>query len=73
MQEGLKGTSYEYLVYLLQSCPLCVNPCSADVNVTNKGTGWTPCHCAAFQGHGKVMLYLSQHKPDVTMEDLLGR
>lgn len=46
---------------------------SANVNVTNKGTGWTPCHCAAFQGHGKVLLQLMQHSPDVSIKDSLGR
>jgi len=31
---------------------------SADVNAVNKGTNWTALHCAAFQGHGPVVLSL---------------
>ena len=46
---------------------------SADVNVSNKGTGWTPCHCAAFQGHGKVLLHLSGARPDISLKDSAGR
>ncbi|XP_064397744.1 ankyrin repeat and SOCS box protein 3-like [Halichondria panicea] len=45
----------------------------ANINVSNSGTGWTPCHCAAFQGHGKVMLHLSQAKPDLSIQDTAGR
>ena len=43
------------------------------MNGTNKGTGWTPSHCAAFQGHGKALLYLVQYQPDVTIRDSMGR
>ena len=43
------------------------------MNGTNKGTGWTPCHCAAFQGHGKALLHLIQRQPDVTIRDSMGR
>lgn len=45
----------------------------ANVNVANRGTGWTAAHCAAFQGHGKVMLCLLNYKPDVTIADSMGR
>ncbi len=45
----------------------------ADVNVANRGTGWTAGHCAAFQGHGKVLLQLMRHTPDVTLTDSMGR
>lgn len=48
-------------------------PFSADVNCTNRGTGWTPCHCAAFQGHGKVLMCLMEEKPDLTAKDNAGR
>lgn len=48
-------------------------PFSANVNCTNKGTGWTPCHCAAFQGHGKVLMHLMEEKPDLTAKDNAGR
>lgn len=45
----------------------------ADINATNSGTGWTACHCAAFQGHGKVLMYLIQYQPDITIQDTMGR
>ncbi|XP_019628302.1 PREDICTED: ankycorbin-like [Branchiostoma belcheri] len=45
----------------------------AGINVCNSGTKWTALHCAAFQGHGKVILKLMQHKPDLQMKDAKGR
>jgi len=46
----------------------------ADVNVRNNGTKWTPLHCAAFQGHGKVLMQLIMfHNPDLYAEDTSGR
>ena len=45
----------------------------ADVNAANKGTGWTAAHCASFQGHGPVLLHLIQYKPNLMLEDSLGR
>lgn len=47
--------------------------CSVNVNATNRGTGWTACHCASFQGHGKVLMYLMQYQPDLNIEDSMGR
>lgn len=44
-----------------------------DVNSVNHGTKWTPLHCAAFQGHGPVIMRLFQHQPDITMADMRGR
>ncbi|XP_031564924.1 receptor-interacting serine/threonine-protein kinase 4-like [Actinia tenebrosa] len=41
----------------------------ADVNGCNKGTLWTPLHCAAFQGHGKVVMTIMEYKPDLTLTD----
>ena len=46
---------------------------SADLNATNKGTGWTPVHCAAFQGHGPVLLKLLNEAPDLSIKDNRGR
>ena len=46
---------------------------SVDINGTNRTTGWTALHCAAFQGHGKVLLYLTQHNPNLTLQDSMGR
>lgn len=46
---------------------------NADVNVRNNGTLWTPMHCAAFQGHGRVIMFLMENKPDLTLADSLGR
>jgi len=46
---------------------------SADINLANKGTLWTPLHSAAFQGHGKVIMKLMEHNPDLTMKDNQGR
>ncbi|XP_071476745.1 cyclin-dependent kinase inhibitor 2A-like [Diadema antillarum] len=45
----------------------------ADVNLSNGGTLWTPCHCAAFQGHGKVLMKLLEAKPNLTLKDNKGR
>lgn len=46
---------------------------NVDINGTNRTTGWTALHCAAFQGHGKVILYLTQHSPNLTLQDSMGR
>ncbi|KAH9503707.1 Dauer abnormal formation protein 25 [Bulinus truncatus] len=45
----------------------------ADVNNFNKGTLWTPLHCAAFQGHGKVIMTLLESKADLFQADAQGR
>ena len=45
----------------------------ADINASNKGTGWTPAHCAAFQGHGPVLLHLLSHDPDLRIVDSRNR
>ncbi|XP_041452784.1 ankyrin repeat domain-containing protein 49-like [Lytechinus variegatus] len=45
----------------------------ADVNLSNGGTLWTPCHCAAFQGHGKVLMKLLEAKPNLSLQDNRGR
>ncbi|XP_078582320.1 uncharacterized protein LOC144865453 [Branchiostoma floridae x Branchiostoma japonicum] len=45
----------------------------AEINACNSGTKWTALHCAAFQGHGKVIMKLMQHKPDMQMKDAKGR
>ncbi|PIK62286.1 hypothetical protein BSL78_00809 [Apostichopus japonicus] len=45
----------------------------ADINLTNSGTGWTACHCAAFQAHGKVLMKLMKYKPNLTIKDSQGR
>jgi len=45
----------------------------ANVNVANYGSKWTPMHCAAFQGHGKVIMYLMEHSPDLSLQDSQGR
>lgn len=47
--------------------------CSADINAQNSGSGWTGLHCAAFQGHGPVILVLMQYQPDLTLKDDQGR
>mmetsp|Transcript_31461 Transcript_31461/g.61355 ORF Transcript_31461/g.61355 Transcript_31461/m.61355 type:complete len:265 (+) Transcript_31461:14-808(+) len=47
--------------------------CKADVNVQNHGTKWTPLHCAAFQTHGKCIMLLLKHKPDIHKLDAQGR
>eukprot|EP00794_Sanderia_malayensis_P012894 gene12894-14222_t len=41
----------------------------ADVNGTNGGTNWTSCHCAAFQGHGKVLMTLMEFNPRLDIKD----
>ncbi|XP_063405232.1 serine/threonine-protein phosphatase 6 regulatory ankyrin repeat subunit B-like isoform X1 [Mytilus trossulus] len=45
----------------------------ANINLCNKGTQWTPLHCAAFQGHGKVIMKLMDHNPEMTLKDSQGR
>jgi len=46
----------------------------ADVNAANSGTHWTPLHCAAFQGHGPVIMKLVNFgEPDFTLKDHRGR
>lgn len=45
----------------------------ADVNLANRGTLLTPLHSAAYQGHGKVIMKLMEHNPDVTLKDNEGR
>ncbi|XP_015762625.1 PREDICTED: ankyrin repeat, SAM and basic leucine zipper domain-containing protein 1-like [Acropora digitifera] len=45
----------------------------ADINACNRGTNWTALHCATFQGHGKVIMTLMEHNPDLTIRDNLGR
>ena len=45
----------------------------ADVNGRNSGTKWTACHCAAFQGHGKVIMILLEYKANVQLQDEQGR
>ncbi|KAJ8314618.1 hypothetical protein KUTeg_006768 [Tegillarca granosa] len=51
----------------------CLLENGADVNASNKGTMWTPLHCAAFQGHGKVIMNIMEYKPDLTLKDNQGR
>ncbi|KAK7500175.1 hypothetical protein BaRGS_00008722 [Batillaria attramentaria] len=45
----------------------------ANINMSNTGTLWTPLHCAAFQGHGKVIMYLMEYSPDLYAKDSQGR
>eukprot|EP00112_Aurelia_sp_Birch-Aquarium-sp1_P004963 Seg1562.1 transcript_id=Seg1562.1/GoldUCD/mRNA.D3Y31 product="Ankyrin repeat domain-containing protein 50" protein_id=Seg1562.1/GoldUCD/D3Y31 len=45
----------------------------ADVNGRNSSTRWTACHCAAFQGHGKVIMRLLEFKPKLDLKDELDR
>lgn len=45
----------------------------ADVNITNNGTLWTALHCAAFQGHGKVVMELMEARPNLAVRDAEGR
>lgn len=45
----------------------------ADINACNCGTNWTALHCATFQGHGKVVMTLMDHNPDLTIRDNFGR
>ncbi|XP_071114505.1 ankyrin repeat domain-containing protein 49-like [Haliotis cracherodii] len=45
----------------------------ADVNLLNRGTLWTPLHCASFQAHGKVILKLMPYEPDLYTTDNQGR
>lgn len=47
--------------------------CRANINSTNNGTLWTPLHCAAFQGHGRVIMTLMEHQPDIHKVDSEGR
>lgn len=46
---------------------------SGEINGSHKGTKWTPLHCAAFQGHGKVVMTLMEYSPDLTLTDSKGR
>ena len=46
---------------------------SADINVQNTGTKWTPLHCAAFQGHGPVIMILMAQQPNLTLKDAKAR
>ncbi|KAK2162333.1 hypothetical protein LSH36_100g05037 [Paralvinella palmiformis] len=45
----------------------------ADINVQNTGTKWTPLHCAAFQGHGPVIMILMAQQPNLTLKDAKAR
>ncbi|XP_070581037.1 ankyrin repeat domain-containing protein 39-like [Ptychodera flava] len=45
----------------------------ADINRCNGGTGWTALHCAAFQGHGKVIMKLMEYNPKLDIRDAKGR
>ncbi|XP_005108004.1 delta-latroinsectotoxin-Lt1a [Aplysia californica] len=45
----------------------------ADINACNSGTLWTALHCAAFQGHGKVIMTLMDRQPDLYKVDTQGR
>jgi len=45
----------------------------ADVNAINKGTNWTALHCAAFQGHGPVVLSLLRARSNPKAVDNQGR
>ncbi|KAL8592773.1 hypothetical protein ACOMHN_045927 [Nucella lapillus] len=45
----------------------------ADINLSNRGTQWTPLHCASFQGHGKVIMYLMEYSPNLSAKDSQGR
>ncbi|XP_062510311.1 ankyrin repeat and SOCS box protein 3-like [Corticium candelabrum] len=45
----------------------------ADINGVNMTTLWTALHCAAFQGHGKVVLTLLEYKPNLALSDHQGR
>lgn len=50
-----------------------LNTFRADINACNRGTNWTALHCATFQGHGKVVMSLLNHNPDLSIRDNLGR
>ncbi|XP_065911914.1 ankyrin repeat domain-containing protein 39-like isoform X2 [Dysidea avara] len=45
----------------------------ANINCANVSTGMTPCHCAALQGHGRVLMTLLEHTPNLTAKDSQGR
>ena len=45
----------------------------ADINCANATTGMTPCHCAAIQGHGRVLMTLLEHSPNLVAKDSQGR
>lgn len=47
--------------------------CRANINAQNVGTCWTPLHCAAFQGHGPVILKLMNFHPDLNIKDSRNR
>ena len=44
-----------------------------DINCANATTGMTPCHCAAIQGHGRVLMTLLEHAPNLAAKDSQGR
>ena len=33
----------------------------------------TPCHCAALQGHGRILMTLLEHSPNLVAKDSQGR
>jgi len=43
------------------------------VDGQNRGNKWTAAHCAAFQGHGKVLMKLLECGPDMSLLDSKGR
>lgn len=45
----------------------------AEINVQNSGTLWTPLHAAAFQEHGKIVMYLLEKGVDPHIKDSEGR
>ncbi|PVD29230.1 hypothetical protein C0Q70_11827 [Pomacea canaliculata] len=46
---------------------------TAECNQCNRGTLWTPLHCATFQGHGKVIMHLLDYPVDMLAKDSQGR
>ena len=45
----------------------------ANINCVNVSTGMTPCHCAALQGHGRVLMTLLENAPNLTAKDFQER
>ncbi|KAI0226529.1 hypothetical protein LSAT2_022948 [Lamellibrachia satsuma] len=45
----------------------------AEINKANKGTMWTPLHCASFQRQGPVIHKLMAFSPDLQLKDMRGR
>ena len=45
----------------------------ADIDCANATTGMTPCHCAAIQGHGRVLMTLLELTPNLVAKDSQGR